>query len=402
MKKEKKIFDIETITGKWKKKKSYRYLYKMACNKEVIRMAYKRMCKGKTKRFEIMEIEKDFEPWVDKIQKIIINTKPKGWTVDRPELCFYPKEHFPKIIKECGKCRVIYVPDTIELWIQHIIVLILEPIICRSSYEHSYSSFPGRGALKGKQALCRWIKSGKGIRNFAQCDIRHFYDHVKYKIVRKKLEKKVHDRLFMHMIDVCMTHFPNRLPLGFYLSQWLANFMFEELDHDIKQNLGISHYVRYMDNFTMADNSKKNLHKAIAYIKQWLGRHRLKLKGDWQVFRFDYTKKSGEKTGRRVSAMGWLFYRNRTVVRKHIMLHVVRASAHIGRLQAAGKKYPESLCRRILSLMGWIKHSDTYLCYLMHIKPNVSIRKLKKIISKIDRRNNKGAGMESGTMCCAA
>ena len=44
-------YDIEKVTGiPWKKKKSYRYLYRLACREDVIKKAFKRMRKGKTKR----------------------------------------------------------------------------------------------------------------------------------------------------------------------------------------------------------------------------------------------------------------------------------------------------------------------------------------------------------------
>lgn len=406
-KKEKLIkYEIEWITGRKFSKKSYRYLYTLAANENVIRAAYRRMKKGKTKRKDVQNIENNLSEWVKKIQEIILNTKPSGWKVESPEKKFSPVNHYPRIIQESGKTRVIYVPDVVELWIQHIIVLVLEPVICRSSYEHSYSSFPRRGSLRGKQAISRWIKSGNGVRNFAQCDIRHFYDHVKWKTVREKLEKRIHDRFFLHLMDVCMTHYPNRLPLGFYLSQWMANFLLQELDHDIKQKLGVSHYVRYMDNFTMADSSKKKLHEAILYIKRWLGKRGLKIKGDWQVFRFDYTKKNGKKTGRRVSAMGWLFYRNRTVMRKHIMIHVAHTARKLGRKKLNGKKYPLSLCRKLISLMGWVKHSDTYEFYLMYIKTYVDIGKIKHIISeqkkKEIREGRKRERMEKGIVQCVS
>ena len=84
----------------------------------------------------------------------------------------------------------------------------------------------------------------------------------------------------MYLIDVCLTWFPDKLPLGFYLSQWLANFLLQELDFLIKCKLKIAHFIRYMDNFTMADDNKKKLHMAIIFIKQWLGKIRLKMKGD--------------------------------------------------------------------------------------------------------------------------
>ena len=237
-------YDIEKETGiPWKKKKSYRYLYTLACQKGVILRAFKRMKRGKSDRKDIQMVEEDLDGWVEKIQKIIQNTKPAGWKVENPELEFKPPKHNPVIIKEAGKTRVIYVPTMVELWIQHVIVLILEPIIQGSSYHHSYSSFPKRGSHRGMKAMKRWIQSGKGIRNFAQCDIRHFYDHAKYKFIRPKLLKRIKDALFMYLIDVCLTWFPDKLPLGFYLSQWLANFLLQELDFLIKCKLKIAHFI---------------------------------------------------------------------------------------------------------------------------------------------------------------
>ena len=239
-------YDIEKVTGiPWKKKKSYRYLYRLACREDVIKKAFKRMRKGKTKRKDFQMAEENLDAWVKKIQEIILNTKPDGWQTD-PQKRFKPVKHNPVIIKEFGKTRVVYVPTMVELWIQHVIVMILEPIIAGSSYPMSFSSFPGRGSLKGQRAIRRWIESGKGIRNFAQADIRHFYSHIQYKIVRKKLERRVKDNFFLHLIDVCMTYFPKEMPLGFYLSQWLANFMLQELDYDkipnAKENIGAEYY----------------------------------------------------------------------------------------------------------------------------------------------------------------
>lgn len=144
-------YDIEKETGiPWKKKKSYRYLYTLACQKGVILRAFKRMKRGKSDRKDIQMVEEDLDGWVEKIQKIIQNTKPAGWKVENPELEFKPPKHNPVIIKEAGKTRVIYVPTMVELWIQHVIVLILEPIIQGSSYHHSYSSFPKRGSHQGE------------------------------------------------------------------------------------------------------------------------------------------------------------------------------------------------------------------------------------------------------------
>ena len=70
-------YDIEKVLEvPWLKKKSYRYLYQIACQKKVIIRAFERMRKKKTTRKEIVEIENDFDKWVEKIQIMLINTKP--------------------------------------------------------------------------------------------------------------------------------------------------------------------------------------------------------------------------------------------------------------------------------------------------------------------------------------
>ena len=96
-------------------------------------------------------------------------------------------------------------------------------------------------------------------------------------------------------------------PSDYMVQKMIENDLIQELDYDIKCKLKIAHHVRYMDNYTLADDNKKKLHQALLYIRQVLGKMRLRMKSDWQVFRFEYTKKNGKKTGRCVSAWAGCF-----------------------------------------------------------------------------------------------
>jgi RNA-directed DNA polymerase len=51
--------------------------------------------------------------------------------------------------------------------------------------------------------------------------------------------------------------------------------------------------------------------------------------------------------------------------------------------------------------MGWFTCTDTYECYEQRIKPYVNIGRLKKIISKLKRRQNHET-VDTGTMFGAA
>ena len=368
--------------------KQYKYLYQRMLSEELIRLAYKKLRKGKTQRAEIKHIDANLDFEVAAMRKMIENTKPPDVPVANPELAYKPKKRTPKYIFEHGKRRKIFMPEIHEQWLHHIIVLVLEPIITATAYPYSCGSFPKRGAHYGKKQLLKWIKSGKGIRYFAKIDIRHFYDNIQLKILMRELRIRIKDEWFLFIIELCLQGFDKGVPLGFYISQWLANYLLEPLDKFITETLGLKKDVRYMDDVVMYSDNKKILHQAIAAIKQFIGRRfRLKLKDNYQVCKFDYTKR-GKVIGRPVDFMGFLFYRNRTGIRKSIMLSATRLATQMHKAKEAGRGYFAKHIEAMLSYMGWFSCTDTYDCYRFRVKPLICVRRLKKIISKLKRRTN--------------
>jgi hypothetical protein len=368
--------------------KEYKYLYKKMLDEEVIRKAYRKLRKGKTKRKEIKKIDANLDEEVKSMREMIENTKPSDIQVEHPELAYKPKKRTPKYIHEHGKTRKIYMPEIHEQWLHHIIVLILEPIITATAYRFSCGSFPKRGAHYGKKQMEKWIRKGKGIRNFGKIDIRHFYDSIRLDILIRELEIRIKDEWFLYIIKVCLQGFRKGIPLGFYISQWLANYLLEPLDRFITETLGIKKYMRYMDDMTFYHDSKKVIHNAIREIKKMLGRRfRLKLKRNWQVCKFDFRKKTGQTVGRAMDFMGFVFFRTRTVIRKSIMLSATRMATKLQKSREAGRGYYIKHIKAMLSYMGWFSCTDTYDCYVNRIKPCVKIKKLKQIVSRLDRRN---------------
>lgn len=383
--------------------KQYKYLYRRMLDEDVIRKAYKKLRKGKTKRKEIQAIDADLDNEVAAMRRMIENTKPPDVPVEHPELAFKPRKHTPEIIHEHGKRRKIYMPEIHEQWLHHIIILILEPIIMATAYPFSCGSFPKRGGHFGKKQIERWIRKGEGIRNFAKMDIRHFYDNIRLNILMRELRIRIKDEWFLYIIELCLREFKKGIPLGFYISQWLANYLLEPLDKFITETLGLKKAMRYMDDITIYDNSKKKLHAAIVEIRKFIGRRfRLKLKGNYQVCKFDY-EKAGKIIGRPLDFMGFVFFRGKTLIRKSIMLSASRLAKKMKRAKDAGRGYFVKHIKAMLSYKGWFDCTDTYNCYLEHIKPFIiRIGRLKKIVSKLDRRQNKHEAVDRGTQRTAA
>lgn len=95
--------------------------------------------------------------------------------------------------------------------------------------------------------------------------------------------------------------------------------------------------------------------------------------------------------------MGFIFYRNKTLIRKNIMLSATRLAKKMERSKEANRGYFHRHIEAMLSYMGWFTCTDTYDCYQSRIKPYIHVGRLKKIISKIKRRQNH-EGMDQGKM----
>ncbi|MCD8364789.1 MAG: RNA-directed DNA polymerase [Clostridiales bacterium] len=388
--------------------KEYKYLYQKMLSEEVIRKAYKKLRKGKTKRKEIIYIDTHLDEEVRKMHDMIENTRPPEVPVEHPELAYRPCKRTPKIIHEHGKTRKIYMPEIHEQWLHHIIVQILEPIIMATAYPYACGSFPKRGAHYGKKRIEKWLRSDpKGTRNFAKIDIRHFYDSIQIDgVLMRELRIRIKDEWLLYVIRLCLKGFKKGIPLGFYISQWLANYMLEPLDKFVTEKLGIKKDLRYMDDMGLFASSKKALHRAIIQIQMFIGRrYRLKLKSNYQVCKF-YFEKSGQPPrkgiGRPLDFMGFLFYRSRTIIRKSILISAVRLAKRMDKAKEARRGYYQKHIEAMLSYMGWFSCTDTYRCYEEWIKPYVKVSRLKKIISKLKRRQENHDKLDAGKMCYGA
>lgn len=217
-------------------------------------------------------------------------------------------------------------------------------------------------------------------------DIRHFFESVDHDVLKGWLAKKIRDKRMLYILELIIDGSEVGLPLGFYTSQWLSNFMLQPLDHYIKEQLRAVHYIRYMDDMVVFGKNKKELHRMQQSIETYLHEHfNLQMKGNWQVFRFDYIeRKTGVRKGRPLDFMGFQFYHDKTILRESIMLSCTRKVNRV----AKKPKITWYDATAILSYMGYISNTDTYDMYLQRIKPHVNVKKLKKIVSKHSKRKH--------------
>lgn len=275
-----------------------------------------------------------------------------------------------------------------EQVIHHIVVSACYDIFMKGMYEFSCGSVPNRGAHYGKKYIERWIqRDKKNCKYVLKMDIRHFFESVDHDVLKAWIKKKIRDERMLYILELIIDGSEVGLPLGFYTSQWLSNFMLQPLDHFIKEQLKAVHYIRYMDDMVVFGKNKKELHRMQQEIERFLReKFNLQMKGNWQVFRFDYTeKKTGKRKGRPLDFMGFQFYHDKTILRESIMLSCTRKVNRV----AKKEKITWYDATAILSYMGYLSNTDTYDMYLQRVKPYVNVKKLKKIVSKHSKRKER-------------
>lgn len=357
----------------------YKYLWAECCKESTIIKAWKKLRKCKTKRKDVIFIEDHFYDFVQLMKETMQNSRPGG----DPEKMFHPKKINPAVIYEHGKEREIFKPPIWEQWVHHIVTLVLERIILKFSYKFTCGSLPKRGGIYGKNHLAKVLKT-KNVRYYAKLDIRHFFNKIQLKYVLQELREFIDDEWFLFLISLIFYYFPKRLPLGFYISQWLANYILSRLDWFIK-NQHPTGYVRYMDDFVILGTNKRRLHRIIQDIAKRIGKIRLRLKNNYQVVKFIYFDEKEQKfRGRFIDFMGFRFYRTRVSIRKSIMLRATRFAKRLHRTNLISVKQAQSM----LSRLGWFKNTNSTRLYSIEIAPYLSIRSLKQIVRSEHKRND--------------
>lgn len=288
-----------------------------------------------------------------------------------------------------------FTPNRPEQWIQHIVINTLKPMFMRGMYELSCGSVPGRGVHYGKKKLEKFIKKHPEVRYVLKLDIKHFYENINIEILRKRFQTYIKDETMLKLIDFVLdsnagvmddgTVIRKGLPIGFYTSQWFANWFLQPFDHFVKESLHALFYVRYMDDIVILASNKKELRKSFKEIERYLSGIDLRIKENWQIFKFDYIDKTGVRRGRPIDFMGFKFYRDKTTIRKSIFLRACRLARRLKKKM----KISWRDASQILSYMGWFYPTDTYKAYVKHIAPNVDIEKCKKIMSRHNKKQNK-------------
>ena len=349
-------------------KNIYHYVYDLGN----LKLAITNASKGKTDRRDVQRVLSDVDGYARVLQNLLINK------TYRPA----PYREFEINKNSPQKTRKVNKPAFIDLIIQHAVIQVLEPIFTKGMYIYSCGSVPGRGTLYAKKIVEKWLrKDKKNTKYCLKMDIEKFYPSVDLTMMKNTLRRHIADSNMLWLLDKIIDVKDRGLALGYYTSPWFANLLLQDLDHAIKEKFGAKYYIRYMDDMIVFGNNKKKLHKIRKEISEFLKPYGLKLKGDWQVFKYAVAVKrrdGGERINRVLDFCGYRFYRGYTLLRKSIAKRLRRQLNRI--FKRLPKKPTVYQCRRTMSYLGWTKHCNCYNYYQKNLQSRIDINILKGVI----------------------
>lgn len=348
------------------------YIFEKIIDVDNIKYAIKKACEHKEKDNFINKLLNNADYYAKEISTLLKSGN------------FKPTIIAHKKVKESVKERDVAIPKFYPDQIIHWAICIqLNKIFMKGMYQFNCGSIPGRGGLYAKNYIERVYKKVKETKTYtAKLDIRKYFNSISHSKLEWLFGKKIKDKKVLTLLHNVINCGEKGLPIGFYTSQWFANFFLVEFDHYIKEQLHIKYYVRYVDDMVLIDTNKKKLHKAIRAIQQYFidNDYGLELKGNWQVWK---------TFSRPLDFLGYKFYENYTLLRKRILKKYKR------QLRKVKLEKTVKICRavRIMSYMGWMKHcSVSRSFYKKYVRPVCSKKWVGRIISHDSKRRAKKNG----------
>lgn len=296
--------------------------------------------------------------------------------------------HIRRYDPSAQKWRDIHEPrQWPDQYIHHALIQAIQPVLMRGMDPYCCGSIRGRGSDLARKSIKKWVKGDKkGTKYCYQCDIYHFYDSLTPEVVMHRMRQLIKDHRVLSLIEATIK---DGIFIGAYTSQWYANTVLQPLDHSLRQkDFGIKHDIRYMDNMTGFGSNKRKLHRAIDWMKSWLQKFGLRLKGDWQVFPIGkpIPGKERHRRGRLPAAVGFRYDRTYVIPRKRNYL----------RLKRAAKRYRDKVKHEafvsgrvaagLLSRIGQLAKCSNVHIYAFVLKGERLQRDLKNIVRQMSKR----------------
>ncbi|MDO8803792.1 MAG: reverse transcriptase/maturase family protein [Elusimicrobiota bacterium] len=140
--------------------------------------------------------------------------------------------------------------------VHHALCNVIEPLFERGFMEESYACREGKGTHAALDRAQHFLRLHKFV---LRCDVRKFFFSINHETLYSLVSKKIACGRTLALIRKIIGLSGAGVPIGNLTSQLFANIYLNELDRFVKQGLGRRGYLRYMDDFLVFGDCKREL-----------------------------------------------------------------------------------------------------------------------------------------------
>ncbi len=277
-------------------------LYKKWCTYEALLEAWGEVRRDKTYHFTILKYEQNLAM---NLSRLLLSLESGSYRVreTRKFTIHEPKE------------RLIEAPHLEDRIVQHAILKILRPLIEIHFIDQSFACRKDKGTHACNDLLMKYLALYQNQGYYLRIDITKFFYSIDHGRINRKLSKYFSCRKTLEILHMFYDNESGKgLPLGNVTSQVLANLALSDIDHFIKRELKVKHYVRYMDDMILLHESKDFLRDAFTAIK---------LKIADELLTANAKSKIGQ-ISEGIDFVGYRTWYNRRVIRKSSLFRIKR------------------------------------------------------------------------------
>lgn len=282
--------------------KIYKHLWEKVVTFDNFKLAYKNATKNKKHYKEVRIIER--KGVVRYLRSLLNKVKSKEYKVSTYDVfTLFTGEKYREIYKLPMRDRIV----------QHAVMNIIEPIFRETFIIDTYSSIKYKGIHCGLKRVKQALKQDN-YKYYLKLDVHKCYPSLDKEILKDKLKRKFHDNDLLWLLFTIVDSCEKGVPIGNYTSQYFNNFYFNDLDHYIKETLGIKSYFRYCDDIVILSKTKEELHIVLDKIRTKLAELNVKLKDNYQIYNIDT---------RSINFLGYKTRKDYILIRKRIKKHFI-------------------------------------------------------------------------------
>lgn len=306
--------------------------------------AYHECRRGKRYTDAALKFSFAVEQKLFELQGALLN---RVWTPGRPH----------EFMVRDPKPRLIQAPPFADRVVHHALVRVIDPLFERRFIGDSYACRKGKGvhaSIDRLQSFLRARQRREAATWVLQADISKYFPSINHQRLLDIIGRTVADKGVLWLCSRIVGGYGYTegvgIPVGALTSQLFANVYLDQLDHWIKDQNGVEHYLRYMDDFLILGDDKAELWRFYEALADFLAtRLSLRLNRKTSVF----------PAARGVDFCGYRTWATHVLPRKRNVKKARRKFRQLAGQYERGIVTFEEIRPYVTSFAGYMKHCQS-------------------------------------------